>query len=169
MFKGAEECLHPSHPEAVASHGHLGRFVGTAEAVVHSPLPPGGSAHTDGRKARLALSSSAPLAIPLCQLQCPPKQSVNSANWANWKLILAEEEKSQEGSIALRPISPWHHRPYSQRSTRVSRVGELPFGWSAAVGQLRPVVKPHSPCAAERVGVLTKKPLCGELRCQCLC
>lgn len=85
------------------------------------------------------------------------------------KINPTKRGKKWEGRIAVRPISPWHHRPYSQGSTGVSREGELPFGWSPAVGQLRPVVKPHSPCAAERAGVLTNKHLCAELHCQCLC
>lgn len=103
VFKGAEEYLHPSHPKAVACPAllprHLGQFVGTAEAAMHSPLTPGGSAHTSGRKARLALPSSAPLAISLCQLQCPPKQSASSANWANWKLTLPKGEKNWRGGL----------------------------------------------------------------------
>lgn len=85
------------------------------------------------------------------------------------KINPTKREKEQEGRVAPRPISPWHHRPPSQRSTRVSRGGELLFGWSPGVGQLRPVVKPHSRCGAERAGVFTNKPLCGELHCQCLC
>lgn len=116
-------CIHPmvrQWPALPSSHGHLGWFVGTAEAVWFGAQPSDswGFSPMVAKRPDLHFPAQYPWPSPCASSSVHPSSRPIQQHWANWKLTLPKRKKrgGEDCTETNQPLAPQTLQPKGHKS-----------------------------------------------------